>query len=72
MNEISGENVPATLKREFMEEVLSVESSSIVESFFNDNGKEIYKGYVDDPRNTGKELDKNISTILLKILKIFR
>lgn len=55
-----------------MEEVLSVESSSIVESFFNDNGKEIYKGYVDDPRNTGKELDKNISTILLKILKIFR
>lgn len=47
-----GENVPTTLKREFMEEVLSVNSSSLVEQFFNNSGTEIYKGYVDDPRNT--------------------
>ncbi|XP_055619901.1 ADP-ribose pyrophosphatase, mitochondrial [Toxorhynchites rutilus septentrionalis] len=47
-----GEMVSSTLKREFMEEAMSqsVETAE-VEAFFN-AGKEIYKGYVDDPRNT--------------------
>ncbi|ENN71170.1 hypothetical protein D910_06592 [Dendroctonus ponderosae] len=55
-----GEQVSETLKREFMEEALnSLEVSKeqykrdeeMLKSFFA-NGTEIYKGYVDDPRNT--------------------
>jgi len=54
-----GECVSVTLKREFMEEAMdstgtqrdSVENKEIVEQFFSD-GTEVYKGYVDDPRNT--------------------
>ena len=55
-----GEHVSETLRREFMEEALdsgtlgSKDKESIgkqLKAFF-DNGKEIYKGYVDDPRNT--------------------
>ncbi|CAH0564146.1 unnamed protein product [Brassicogethes aeneus] len=55
-----GEKVSETLKREFLEEAMnSLEAteeqrkvdSEIVENFFK-NGVEIYKGYVDDPRNT--------------------
>ncbi|XP_014237368.1 putative nudix hydrolase 6 [Trichogramma pretiosum] len=55
-----GEKVTVTLRREFMEEAMntlekSVEELKIVEktieTFFS-NGEEIYKGYVDDPRNT--------------------
>uniref|UniRef100_A0A1B6DPX1 Nudix hydrolase domain-containing protein n=1 Tax=Clastoptera arizonana TaxID=38151 RepID=A0A1B6DPX1_9HEMI len=55
-----GELVSATLKREFMEEALnSLESNESefseiknkIEQFFT-SGQEIYKGYVDDPRNT--------------------
>lgn len=48
-----GEIVSATLKREFMEEALSTsdESSELISNFFN-SGTEIYRGYVDDPRNT--------------------
>lgn len=55
-----GEKVSETLKREFMEEALnSLETSEeqckkdeeMIKSFFS-NGVEIYKGYVDDPRNT--------------------
>ncbi|KXJ68322.1 hypothetical protein RP20_CCG004201 [Aedes albopictus] len=47
-----GEKVSATLKREFMEEALSSSSDTEeIERFFS-GGKEIYKGYVDDPRNT--------------------
>lgn len=47
-----GEQVSITLKREFMEEALSnSESTSFLNDFFQ-TGVEIYKGYVDDPRNT--------------------
>lgn len=55
-----GETVSATLKREFMEEAMNLlESDTIkrnemeisINKFFQ-NGTEIYKGYVDDPRNT--------------------
>lgn len=55
-----GEQVTETLKREFLEEALnSLEASveenqknkSIIEKFF-ETGHVIYKGYVDDPRNT--------------------
>merc|ERR1719189_3146489 len=55
-----GEHVSVTLRREFMEEALdsgtlgSKDKDTIekqLKTFF-DNGKEIYKGYVDDPRNT--------------------
>lgn len=55
-----GEHVSVTLRREFMEEALdsgtlgSKDKDTIekqLKAFF-DNGKEIYKGYVDDPRNT--------------------
>ena len=55
-----GEHVSQTLQREFMEEAL--DSGSLghrdreyigrqIKDFFA-NGKEVYKGYVDDPRNT--------------------
>jgi ADP-ribose pyrophosphatase len=47
-----GELVTTTLKREFMEEALSVDSSALVEDFFTSKGVEIFKGYIDDPRNT--------------------
>lgn len=47
-----GEKVSATLKREFTEEALnSGASPDLLETFFS-SGVEIYKGYVDDPRNT--------------------
>lgn len=53
----AGEAISQTLKREFREEALnsdnSEEANEIIDSFFAAfNGKEIYKGYVDDPRNT--------------------
>merc|ERR1719414_808929 len=56
----AGENVSATVRREFMEEALDStgkgkdnleEMRVMVEDFFKD-GIEIYAGYVDDPRNT--------------------
>lgn len=55
-----GENVSETLKREFLEEAFSVldtdkeealRNELIITDFFK-HGKEIYRGYVDDPRNT--------------------
>ncbi|XP_060522797.1 ADP-ribose pyrophosphatase, mitochondrial isoform X2 [Cylas formicarius] len=53
-----GESVSATLKREFIEEAfngLAKEPSEpelrMIDDFF-ENGMEIYRGYVDDPRNT--------------------
>ena len=55
-----GEQVSVTVRREFMEEALdsgslgSTDKAVIEEklkSFF-DAGKELFKGYVDDPRNT--------------------
>lgn len=55
-----GEKVSETLKREFMEEAFnSLETpveqrrldEAIISNFFA-GGVEIYKGYVDDPRNT--------------------
>lgn len=55
-----GEQVTVTLQREFLEEALnSLESSAgqlasdkkMVSDFFS-SGYELYKGYVDDPRNT--------------------
>ena len=53
-----GELVSVTVRREFMEEALDsehLEDKAAVEEklkAFFDAGKEIYKGYVDDPRNT--------------------
>jgi len=55
-----GEKVSTTVKREFMEEALDSTGSArenleelkqMVEKFFA-GGEEVYKGYVDDPRNT--------------------
>jgi len=56
-----GEKVSVTVKREFMEEALDstgegmgekVEAlTAMVDNFFN-GGEEVYRGYVDDPRNT--------------------
>ncbi|XP_069967073.1 putative nudix hydrolase 6 [Bactrocera oleae] len=47
-----GEKISATLKREFMEEALdSFDNQKVIEEFFA-KGNEIYKGYVDDFRNT--------------------
>ncbi|XP_055378615.1 putative nudix hydrolase 6 isoform X2 [Condylostylus longicornis] len=47
-----GEKVTTTLKREFIEEALdSLEQKKLIDEFFAE-GKEIYKGYVDDFRNT--------------------
>ncbi|GFG37109.1 hypothetical protein Cfor_05771 [Coptotermes formosanus] len=55
-----GEMITSTLKREFMEEALNVlesdtaereKSKAMIDKFF-DEGEEIYRGYVDDPRNT--------------------
>lgn len=55
-----GEVISATLKREFLEEALNsleknkselAEIKRKIESLFK-NGEEIYRGYVDDPRNT--------------------
>lgn len=55
-----GEKVSVTLRREFMEEALNAleKSDSEIQDIkqklqvFFDKGQEIYKGYVDDPRNT--------------------
>ncbi|KAG5682289.1 hypothetical protein PVAND_011649 [Polypedilum vanderplanki] len=47
-----GENVSVTLKREFMEETLNNKiDESVLDDFFS-HGIEVYKGYIDDPRNT--------------------
>ena len=55
-----GEKISQTLKREFMEEATDCLGSNEsarqqieehLKEFF-ENGIEIYKGYVDDPRNT--------------------
>lgn len=54
----AGEAVSQTLKREFTEEALSSSNQeenekSTIESFFAPrNGVEVYRNYVDDPRNT--------------------
>lgn len=55
-----GETISATLKREFMEEAMNslkknkAEKEKLEKSMrkFFEQGEEIYKGYVDDPRNT--------------------
>lgn len=47
-----GEQVSVTLKREFIEEAMNGKiKETELDGFFGD-GAEIYKGYVDDPRNT--------------------
>jgi ADP-ribose pyrophosphatase len=47
-----GEQVSVTLKREFVEEALNGKiQEADLDEFFK-TGAEIYKGYVDDPRNT--------------------
>ncbi|GJQ72026.1 hypothetical protein Trydic_g3128 [Trypoxylus dichotomus] len=55
-----GETVSETLKREFQEETLNAlevnkeqleKDREMITNFFK-NGEEVYKGYVDDPRNT--------------------
>lgn len=55
-----GEVVTATLKREFMEEAMNslekgepeAEEVKIAVDKFFEKGDEVYRGYVDDPRNT--------------------
>lgn len=47
-----GEQVSTTLKREFIEEALNGKMKEPELDEFFSNGVEIYKGYVDDPRNT--------------------
>ncbi|XP_059614210.1 ADP-ribose pyrophosphatase, mitochondrial [Phlebotomus argentipes] len=48
-----GENIAATLKREFIEEALNSNARPTeVEIFFKLAGTPVYEGYVDDPRNT--------------------
>lgn len=47
-----GEQISLTLKREFMEEALSTSRDTKVLDEFFKSGTEIFKGYVDDPRNT--------------------
>ncbi|GAB0089993.1 ADP-ribose pyrophosphatase, mitochondrial [Sergentomyia squamirostris] len=48
-----GEKVSVTLKREFTEEALNCgKAPEEVEKFFQQDGEEVYRGYVDDPRNT--------------------
>lgn len=65
-----GETVNATLKREFLEEALNILSvnkqekdkrKKLVEKFFS-SGLEIYKGYVDDPRNTDNAWMETVAT----------
>jgi ADP-ribose pyrophosphatase len=46
-----GESVSDTLKREFTEEALDGIDDSTLEELWS-KGKSIFKGYVDDPRNT--------------------
>uniref|UniRef100_A0AC34PX75 Nudix hydrolase domain-containing protein n=1 Tax=Panagrolaimus sp. JU765 TaxID=591449 RepID=A0AC34PX75_9BILA len=46
-----GENVSDTLKREFTEEALGNISNDKLEAFWK-KGHELFRGYVDDPRNT--------------------
>jgi len=55
----AGELVSATLRREFTEEAGNVPPAQrskferlAAELFRSDNGREVYRGYVDDPRNT--------------------
>lgn len=55
-----GENISATLKREFMEEAMNLLENDFAKrkemetnmNLFFTNGTDIFKGYVDDPRNT--------------------
>ncbi|CAG0884451.1 unnamed protein product [Cyprideis torosa] len=56
-----GELISSTLKREFLEEALDSTSASKqriqeieaqLDEFFSAGGQEVYRGYVDDPRNT--------------------
>ena len=46
-----GENVSETLKREFTEEALGNVPEKNLEAFWK-KGIELFRGYVDDPRNT--------------------
>jgi ADP-ribose pyrophosphatase len=54
----AGETVSVTVKREFKEEAGNIKDPEKRESFDQliaslfSNGKEVYRGYVDDPRNT--------------------
>ncbi|CAO1428906.1 unnamed protein product [Diamesa tonsa] len=49
----AGENVSATLKREFIEEALNGKvDDELIDGFFKESHQEVYRGYVDDPRNT--------------------
>ncbi|CCD68736.1 Putative nudix hydrolase 6 [Caenorhabditis elegans] len=48
----AGEHVSQTLRREFAEEAMhGIVDSENLDELWN-NGKELYRGYVDDPRNT--------------------
>lgn len=47
-----GEEVSVTLKREFIEETLNGRGTSAELDEFFRHGDNVYKGYVDDPRNT--------------------
>ena len=54
-----GESVSATVKREFTEEAGEIKDKdhkekfrALTETLFKTGGEEVYRGYVDDPRNT--------------------
>lgn len=66
-----GEVISTTLKREFMEEALDLLQKSEkdviqirkeIEKIFNE-GIEVYRGYVDDPRNTDNAWMETIATL---------
>lgn len=55
----AGESVSVTVRREFMEEAVNTpgeaeraEATQLVETLFGGGGAEMYRGYVDDVRNT--------------------
>jgi ADP-ribose pyrophosphatase len=66
-----GEQVSTTLKREFIEETLNGKiDESQLDEFFK-NGHEIYRGYVDDPRNTDNGEQKIHTIFFFNSYKIF-
>jgi ADP-ribose pyrophosphatase len=75
-----GETVSATLKREFGEEALNTieknpTAREIIEKQLNElfaHGVEIYKGYVDDPRNTDNAWYCSLSLLALSSLCVIQ
>ncbi|CAI4232772.1 unnamed protein product [Auanema sp. JU1783] len=57
----AGEVISETLRREFAEEALDCQDVSKIKSLWN-HGTELYKGYVDDPRNTDNAWMETVAT----------